>query len=81
MGTGRVLETRMSATHLLCIMTHLTVDPHTFRKEHPGLFRFGEASFFTVVVLALAGLAIAFGAYFVAENALQGLADMARAVS
>ena len=62
-------------------MTHLTVEPHTFKKEHPGLFRFGEASLFTVVVLAVVGLAVAFGAYFLAENALQGFVDMARAVS
>ncbi|MEO8881900.1 MAG: hypothetical protein ABI377_00535 [Devosia sp.] len=62
-------------------MTHLTVEPHTFKTEHPGLFRFGEASLFTVVVLAVIGVIVAFGAYFLAENALQGLADMARAVS
>ncbi len=65
----------------MCIMTHITVDPHTFKREHPGLFRFGEASLFTVVVLAVAGLAVAVGAYFLAENALQGFIDMARAVS
>ena len=62
-------------------MTHITVDPHTFKHEHPALFRFGEASIATVVVVAVVGLIVASGAYFLAENALQGLADMARAVS
>lgn len=62
-------------------MTHLTSDPHAFRHEHPGLFRFGEASIATVVTIAVVGLIVAFGAYFLAENALQGLADMARAIS
>ena len=67
-------------THLPC-MSHLTFDPHTFAHDHRGLVHFGEASLFTVVVFAIAGLLVVFGAYMLAENALQGLADLARAAA
>ncbi|HTJ56202.1 MAG TPA: hypothetical protein VL418_01380 [Devosiaceae bacterium] len=57
---------------------HSTIDPHAFKANHPGLFHFGEKGLFTLVGIAIVSLAIVFGVYLVAENALQAFVELAR---
>jgi hypothetical protein len=58
-------------------MSHIVFSPH---QHHHGASHFGEVGFYALLAMGAVGLAVLFGVYWLAQNALEGLAALASSV-
>ena len=68
------IETLGATTHLFVMMTHTLTHPQT--HEHTATSHLGEVGFYSLLGMAAVSLLLMFGVYWLAQDALQGVAAL-----